>query len=470
MSRGYTAQFRGHLTELVCVNDEAFAANGRAINALKGKRDFGDHAKYSAFAIEDLAQVKDPKDKRGRVNLKAVDEVSDMVGRLKESDAEAAALYEQDVLKRLKPETLAEIKALAKDGFATETAREKQAREDADRDRAWLAGPGKKDALNAYADAIDEMHGYRRHYPERYKGADGALSGGKGDDTLTGGAGGDELFTYLASDGDDDPKRRHPANPMAKAFSEKARLADDEDKPVAKPKLKPKPDWSDDDKETFGTLNKLIDYGERKNRPESARLLRHYLSNSGEPVTLDADWVRKHPPVTKAQERVESHFEEWLQGGQGDKTLGHIDDWIKSGKKTLELKNMHWDGSADSSSVGTSDQNNALGATTVKGMGELTLERNGDRIIVRGKIDHNLDDDYDFKKAGASGLPFAQGFLVGDFGLTRDGITALEKAGGAKAFKVYSTPWRRELQGELTLRNGKIVGSRFKWNDGANKN
>ncbi len=189
------------------VDDEAFAANGRAINALKGKRDFGDHAKYSAFAIEDLAQVKDPKDKRGRVNLKAVDEVSDMVGRLKESDRQAAALYEQDVLKRLKPETLAEIKALTKDGFALESASEKKAREDTDRDRAWLAGPGKKEALEAYADAIDEMHGYRRHYPERFAGADGALSGGKGDDTLTGGAGGDELFTYLASDGEEYEKR-----------------------------------------------------------------------------------------------------------------------------------------------------------------------------------------------------------------------------------------------------------------------
>ena len=173
---------------MVCVNDEAFAANGRAINALKGKRDFGDHAKYAAHAIEDTAEAKDPNDRKGPLNLKAVDEVSDMVERLYGQDKDAAKAYEKDVLSRLKPKTRAELSNLTKSGFATETPSERKAREDGE--KAEKSSPSKKETQNAVADIIDFYHGHKRHYPERF-------SGGKGEDRLAGGSGNDLLDAYL---------------------------------------------------------------------------------------------------------------------------------------------------------------------------------------------------------------------------------------------------------------------------------
>ncbi|MCB2101749.1 MAG: hypothetical protein KDE22_12810, partial [Rhodobacterales bacterium] len=232
------------------------------------------------------------------------------------------------------------------------------------------------------------------------------------------------------------------------------------------------PAWTDRQKQTHETLWFLADRGKTQGRPVASNLLRQYLEGSGAPITLEADFVRKHPPTQEAMRRAERHFEEWLRGERGDKTFGEIRDWIQNNKPTQTIKAMKWDGQAyPGFDLSGSDQSLSLGQYTIQGIGDLTLTQKGDKVVVRGRIGHRLNDKYDFqegkqgKKAGfLSNLATVPvGLANHDIGLTRNAIIDYERVAGAKGFPLRSKPWYRELVGVLTIKNGKVVKSHFQW-------
>ncbi|CAA6604438.1 hypothetical protein MTBLM1_30031 [Rhodospirillaceae bacterium LM-1] len=219
---------------------------------------------------------------------------------------------------------------------------------------------------------------------------------------------------------------------------------------------------------TLETLEKIRDRGKALGRDHSADLLDHYLNGNGEPVTLDKDWVRQHPPVKEGEAKSQKHFEDWLVGqGPGDRKLGKIWDHLPEGEGSVTIKGMQWDGAVDNPSWRKlDDKSNTLGGLTVKGEGDIKLERKGNEVIVTGTVNQRARDDYDFKKEGRNGEWLPQGVLGGDFTMTRQQITDMERAGGAKAFEIQTDPWSKNLEGRLKLDDrGNIVSSQFVWKE-----
>ncbi len=104
--------------------------------------------------------------KDGPVNPQALNEVSDLIEQLRGKDPKAAKAYEDDILSRLTPKAKNAVAELAGDAFASDAPEEGQAR----RDLAWTEGEGRRQFLDDAADVIDDAHGYRRTYAERFEG------------------------------------------------------------------------------------------------------------------------------------------------------------------------------------------------------------------------------------------------------------------------------------------------------------
>ncbi|MBF0269174.1 MAG: hypothetical protein HQL44_11340, partial [Alphaproteobacteria bacterium] len=227
------------------------------------------------------------------------------------------------------------------------------------------------------------------------------------------------------------------------------------------------PDLTADQQATRDTLLKVRNQGKNLGHENSSRMLDHYLNGNGEPITLDKDWVRQHPPVKEGEVKSQKHFEDWLTGVRGDKSgFGNVKDWLASGKPTLEVKGMQWDGAANNPVWKMDDKSNTLGGLTVKGEGDLKLERKGNDVFVTGTIDQHARDDYDFKKDGQNNEWLPQGILGGNATMTRQQITEMEMAGGAKAFEINTDRWTKVLEGRLKLDSrGNIIGSQFVWKE-----
>jgi hypothetical protein len=127
---------------------------------------------------------------------------------------------------------------------------------------------------------------------------------------------------------------------------------------------------------------------------------------------------------------------------------------------------MKWEGAGDNSAWRMDDKSNTLGGLKVVGNGDLMLERKGNEVIVTGTVNQRGYDTYDFGKEGRNGEWLPQGILGGDPTMTRQQITDMEKAGGAKAFEITTAPWTKVLSGSLKLDDkGNIIGSHFGWKD-----
>ena len=243
-------------------------------------------------------------------------------------------------------------------------------------------------------------------------------------------------------------------------------LAEQDDPPATEPP-RPYADGSDgiarlkpEHRATRETMEKIRDRGRALGLDHSADLLEHYLKGSGESVNLDKDWVRQHPPIKEGEVKSQKHFEDWLVGkGPPDSQFKTIKEWIPKDNSLVEIKGMYWAGSADNSVLKADDHSNSLGAVTVKGVGDLKLERKGNEVIVTGTVNQSLDDKYDFKKGGIKEwLP--QGALGGDFTMTRKQVDEMEQAGGAKMFNVTSDPWTKVLEGRLKLDDKGNISAR----------
>ncbi|MGE4281379.1 MAG: peptidoglycan-binding protein [Magnetospirillum sp.] len=231
----------------------------------------------------------------------------------------------------------------------------------------------------------------------------------------------------------------------------------------------PLPNEDDAAQETRKTLERARDLGKLVHHDKAAALLDHYLDGDGSPVTLDKDWVRGHEPVKQAEQRVQGHFENWLTGkGPKDTELNTIERHIPKDGETREIKGLTWQAVADGNSAKVWDErNNALGAVTVNGIGNLKLERQGDEVIITGTVQQNAKDRYDFGKGKDKEdgwLP--QGMAGGDPGLHRQDIVALEKRGQVKPFDIQSDSWEKQVVGRLKLdAQGRIIGSQFEWRE-----
>ncbi|CAA7614335.1 hypothetical protein MTBLM5_130040 [Magnetospirillum sp. LM-5] len=235
----------------------------------------------------------------------------------------------------------------------------------------------------------------------------------------------------------------------------------------------PIPDDEDARKEARATLEKVRDRGKALGQDKASEFLERYLNGDGSPVTLDKDWVRGHKPVQEAERKGEGHFENWLSGkGRPDTELKTINDHIPRDGETTEIKGLKWDAAADNSVwKALDDRSNALGGLSVKGVGDLKLERRGDEVIVTGKVTQSAEDRYDFSKGKTeeekrkyAGEVLPQGVAGGNFNLTRGQIDQLEAAGGAKPFNILTDPWTKELVGRLKLdKDGRVIGSTFEW-------
>ncbi|MDK9722144.1 MAG: hypothetical protein OEL53_13285 [Rhodospirillales bacterium] len=267
-----------------------------------------------------------------------------------------------------------------------------------------------------------------------------------------------------------DPGRRgaistnpeNPATPDRGNFADKLweRQSESQDRQV--------PDLSADQKATRDTLLKVRTQGKNLGYENSSRMLDHYLNGNGDPVTLDKDLVRQHPPVQDGEAKSQKHFEDWLVGkGPDDNSFGKIWDHLPKGDGTVTIKGMQWDGAVDNPSWRElDDKSNTLGALTVKGEGDLKLERKGNDVFVTGTVNQHAEDKYDFGKNGRDNEWLPQGILGGDFTMTRQQITDMEMAGGAKAFEINTDRWTKVLEGRLKLDDqGNIIGSQFVWKE-----
>lgn len=232
-----------------------------------------------------------------------------------------------------------------------------------------------------------------------------------------------------------------------------------------------KANLSHDHQSTRETLEMVRDHGRWLGNEKAAELLDHYLNGDGSDVVLDQDWVRQYPQVKTAEERLDGHYTRWLKGeGPRDEDLGRITDWIPRDGETKEIKDLNWEAWEPGSPWKVlNDKSNALGGIRVEGIGNIKLKREGNEVIITGTVNQHANDTYDYGlgkdkdvKEHNEWLP--QGILGGDLFLDRKKVDALEKAGGAKPFKVRTKPWSKTLTGRLKLdENGKIIDSHFEW-------
>jgi hypothetical protein len=101
------------------------------------------------------------------------------------------------------------------------------------------------------------------------------------------------------------------------------------------------------------------------------------------------------------------------------------------------------------------DQFGSTGSAQIKSRGNLTATRDGDTVTIQGRVDHNLEDVYNFNTETWKDYIFLPQIVVQESGM--------------------GTPFRVEgqvpqaLSGTVKVKDGEVVDGRFKWEDAKDK-
>jgi len=198
----------------------------------------------------------------------------------------------------------------------------------------------------------------------------------------------------------------------------------------------------------------LADFDDR-NLNVSAKLLRHYLGRTGNPIELKTKEFEDAPIVKSAISTNQKRFEDSFTG------KGDIQDkpysfyrallTIKDGKN-IKLSD-YWDvdfNRMNPKVILDQDFFNAIGSGKIRSKGDFELSRKGDIVKITGKISHQINDVYDFNTDTAL-----------DRTLFKEEIFLADK-GYAKPFNVH---WQKNEMFDATilLKGEKINEPQFKW-------
>jgi hypothetical protein len=201
--------------------------------------------------------------------------------------------------------------------------------------------------------------------------------------------------------------------------------------------------------------------------------MRRYLDGTGGTVHYDADWIRKQPIIKRAENRVLSHFGDWMRG----KPLRPSASPPDIASKILKLKpGESVGGDTDRSAIARfvsptwrdkiTDFYNTSKKSNIKGIGNFRFTRKGNTIYVTGTIDQNWRDKFDFEPGKVIEIPY-EGSPVR---VITDELIFLRGVGKARTFQQRSS-WQRRVVGQIEIvRNPKtgkeqIGGVALKWAD-----
>jgi hypothetical protein len=199
-----------------------------------------------------------------------------------------------------------------------------------------------------------------------------------------------------------------------------------------------------------------------------------YLNGTGGTVSYDPAWIRTQPIIKRAENRVLSHFGNWMQG----KRLrpGAFPPDIAS--KILKLKpGESVSGDTDRSAAARfvnppwrdkiTDFYNLSKDSNVKGIGNFSFTRKGNTIHVTGTIQQNWRDTYDFAPGQTFRFPPRSPVYIE---VKSDDLIFLYRMGKARPFQLRSS-WQRQVVGQIRIVRNPQTGKEeigsltLKWAD-----
>jgi hypothetical protein len=269
------------------------------------------------------------------------------------------------------------------------------------------------------------------------------VTGGAGDDTLIGDAGGERDENPVQQGNADDEK------PRGASIGKNKESLDEVER----------------------TYRGYVEIGRKMGLDFAADNLERFLDGKGGTKNITRDEARQFDAIKEAEDTNRTRFEEsFLEEGPGpEDTFLEMEDIgssksqhtfnaqlkrIKDGAPPINLgtddweREFHFDDQLIQLVTGEADFALGVGRTEVKSKGTFTAERKGNVIHIKGTVDHVWEDKYKFKR----NQPFA------------DGALALQKHRGARPFDIRAG-WKQKVQGTIEIVDGALRNPKFQWTD-----
>ena len=274
---------------------------------------------------------------------------------------------------------------------------------------------------------------------------DGSIvSGGDGDDTLIGDAGGEGDESPVQEGNADDEKPQKARTGKNKEFLDKVER----------------------------TYRGYVEIGRKMGLDFAADNLKRFLDGTRGTKNITRDEARQFDAIKEAEDTNRTRFEEsFLDEGPGpEDTFLEMEDIgssskpqhkfnaqlkrIKDGAPPINLgtddweREFHFFDQLIQLVTGEADLALGVGRTEVKSKGTFTAERKGNVIHIKGTVDHVWKDTYNFKRNQ----------------LFADGALALQKHRGARPFDILAK-WKQKVQGTIEIVDGALKNPKFQWTD-----
>ncbi len=233
--------------------------------------------------------------------------------------------------------------------------------------------------------------------------------------------------------------------------------------PVPKPDIAKK--YTEKQKEF---IKKELDSFEKDAMPQSKKAFEHYAYGDGGRITMSSKEMEASKRLQDAMAKNRKMFEQSITQqivDNRDNPLYHQIVNLKDGEKVDLSRNKQylpadevWDRDIKANKFLVKfrsidpdpDQTNSTGSVKLRSLGNMTAERKGDTVIIKGNIDHTLIDRYDFNQDGISDrLAFRK-------------HAELASNGEAKTF--FQTGVKSEkISALVRINNGKIMSSIIDW-------
>jgi hypothetical protein len=214
----------------------------------------------------------------------------------------------------------------------------------------------------------------------------------------------------------------------------------------------------------------------------AADMFRHYLDRVGGTVSFKPEALRRYPVVQDAERGLQQHFMDWITepkienrtvSTKGGPVVQSVQSpWERIGDDLVNMKDgqtitrsSYWDRKfqypqfqflgeifKDNPEPDT-DLYAFAGAANLRGTGDFTFARHGDKIDFAGLVDHRFDEPYDLEKDfrwdnQVFSVPNLDGLRPLLFGAS-EGV-ALQKGNRAKPFRMVSG-WQQRVTGTLRV-------------------
>jgi len=224
------------------------------------------------------------------------------------------------------------------------------------------------------------------------------------------------------------------------------------------------------------SVDSMISAGRRLGLHHAAAHLQRYRDGTGGSVHLPWAVVRDAGYLARAEQRIFEHYENWFTGGLKDSRLGQPFLALRDGEsielgapRKGELRNgLVWEADFGLRPIGSrieQDLSLAIGEGKMQGFGQLRFSRVGNVINVRGTVDLQLAETYNFEPGFVAGLVNA--FLVDGPDVGNGGLMELARRGVAAPFATNARQ-RVEVTGHIALDgdgNPDPARSDFVWRD-----